>query len=106
MNYILNTKKTIPIILMLIGSVWAYYGIFEVTFWRGNSPGSGFFPSIIGFLLIGLSTLSFKNDFKVKNPDYSFESFYPIIGSIFSLLLSFFLDFLLLYLSLLVVGLF
>lgn len=61
----IKIKLIIPIITAIISIVFMYLGITKYGFWDGaKGPLSGFFPTLVGALLLFMSLLAFSQDIK------------------------------------------
>ncbi|QEN08508.1 tripartite tricarboxylate transporter TctB family protein [Oceanispirochaeta crateris] len=88
-----NTRIIIPSITFFLGLIWVIYGLNNYGWWE-EGPGSGFFPSIIGILLSGISIIAFLEGRKLSPPEYIKASYLPFIAAIatvgFALIIGFF----------------
>jgi hypothetical protein len=76
----LNTKRIIPILTFIFGAVWIFVGLTEYNWMIEGTPGKGFFPSIIGGLMMLVSVILFFQDYHKKKIDYQFKHLFPIIA--------------------------
>ncbi|MCQ1059050.1 tripartite tricarboxylate transporter TctB family protein [Photobacterium sp. ZSDE20] len=93
MKRYLNTKIIIPFITLMLGVIWVYFGITQFGFWKGTSPGSGFFPAIVGVLISLLSISTLYYGFSEKLAEYNKTSFYPVIGMLIAIAFAFMFGF-------------
>lgn len=75
-----NTRVIIPALTFVLGLVWLIYGLTNYGWWD-EGPGSGFFPSIIGILISGVSIIAFLEGRKLEPPEYIKASFLPFIAA-------------------------
>jgi putative tricarboxylic transport membrane protein len=75
-----NTRMIIPAITFILGLVWVIYGLTNYGWWD-EGPGSGFFPSIIGILLSGVSIIAFLEGKKIEPPEYIKASYLPFLSA-------------------------
>lgn len=78
----LTSKMLIPIVTASIAVVFIYLGYFKYGFWhpsKGTLPG--FFPVIVGLLLLLVSVLVFFAALKEEGTRYPVENWYPAIGT-------------------------
>ena len=93
MRRYMNTKILIPFTTLILGATWVYFGINQFGFWEGSSPGSGFFPSIVGMFIFVLSIFALYSGFGEKLPVYNKASFYPVAGVMIAIITAFLFGF-------------
>lgn len=71
--------RYVPIISIIFGIYWLYFGLAEYGFWHGTAPGAGFFPTIVGLMLIGFSVWILKTPVVYKPGALQKRAFYPVI---------------------------
>ncbi len=77
----ITSQMVIPVVTAIIAVLFIYLGITKYGFWHDTrGPLPGFFPTIIGILLLGLSILAFFGSFKAEKTSYPIENWYPAIG--------------------------
>ncbi len=76
----LNTRLIIPVLTFAVGVLWVVYGLKNYGWWD-QGPGSGFFPSIIGIILAGISIIALLEGIKMPAPEYVKASWYPFIAA-------------------------
>lgn len=79
----LTSKMLIPVVTAVISVVFISLGYFAYGFWHptvGTLPG--FFPVVIGLLLLGTSVLVFLGALKEGGTRYPVENWYPAIGTL------------------------
>ncbi len=80
-----SSKMLIPIVTAIIAIVFIYFGITKYGFMHEvRGPLPGFFPTIIGFLLLALSVLAFIGSLKEESPGFPVENWYPALGVVAS----------------------
>lgn len=84
----LNTKVTLPIATLVTGVIWIYLGITKYGFWTNKGPGGGFFPTMVGALLIVVSIIAAAQGLKEKVVKYQITTFLPIIACMGILLMA------------------
>lgn len=78
----INGKKIIPLLLVVLGLLFAYVGIGQLGFWK-DAPGPGFFPSIMGIVLAIIGTMTFIVSIKDKTKaTYHKDEIMVILGGI------------------------
>lgn len=75
-----NTRVIIPAITFVLGIIWVIYGLKNYGWWD-KGPGSGFFPSIIGMLISGISIIALLEGRKMEPPEYIKASYLPFIAA-------------------------
>lgn len=76
-----ETKNLLPIFTFVVGLIFSALGFFKYGFWDRNiGTLPGFFPVIIGVLLIFVSVLSFIQSFEEENNFSNLENWYPVIA--------------------------
>lgn len=79
----ITSKMVIPVVTAIIAIVFIYFGITKYGFMHEvRGPLPGFFPTIIGFLLLGLSILAFIGSLKEEGPGFPIANWYPALGVI------------------------
>ncbi len=76
-----GTKNVLPIVTLVIGLLFSSLGFFKYGFWDksiGTLPG--FFPTIIGILLMAVSVLAFFQSLKEENNYSKLDNWYPVIA--------------------------
>lgn len=81
-NIKINSRAVIPVITFALGVLWFLYGLRFYGWWGDNGPASGFFPSIIGVILAGVSILAFLGARGKESPDYHKASFHPLLAAL------------------------
>jgi uncharacterized ion transporter superfamily protein YfcC len=76
----INTRAVIPGATFFLGLLWVFYGLSNYGWWD-EGPGSGFFPSIIGIMLAGISVIAFLEGVKLEPPEYFKASYYPFAAA-------------------------
>lgn len=77
----ITSQMIIPVVTAVIAVVFIYLGITKYGFMHPmRGPLPGFFPTIIGFALLGVSALAFAGSLKEERVGYSLENFYPALG--------------------------
>lgn len=89
-----NSKSLIALVLMAIAVVWIYLGVTEYGLWDPkNGPMSGFFPTIIGTVLLLASIVYFIRSFSMGPTKYDRSALYLMIAMVaifvFSMLIGF-----------------
>jgi hypothetical protein len=76
-----GTKNILPIVTLIIGLLFSSLGFFKYGFWDKNiGTLPGFFPTIIGILLIAVSALAFFQSLKEENNYSRLENWYPVFA--------------------------
>ncbi|MFV0364750.1 MAG: tripartite tricarboxylate transporter TctB family protein [Suipraeoptans sp.] len=80
----INTKQIVPIMMAIIGVVFAVIGFTQLGFWDANDgPKPGFFPSIMAIVMVLTSVLAFVQSRKEEEkPDYKPTELLVIAGGI------------------------
>ena len=78
----INTRALIPVITFSLGLLWFAYGLTNYGWWGKNGPASGFFPAIIGVLLLGVSIIAFIDGIKNAPPEYLKASYHPLFAAV------------------------
>lgn len=79
----ITSKVLIPVCSALIAVVFITMGYFKYGFWHSaKGPLPGFFPVIIGTILLLVSVLSFISSFKEEGTSYPWENWYPALGAV------------------------
>ncbi len=78
-----GTKTILPMGTALLGFVFFIVGFFKYGFWDENiGTLPGFFPSIIGLLLFGISILAIYQSFNDEKNSSRKENWYPVFAVI------------------------
>ena len=91
-SYRPNTRVIIPAITFFLGLLWLFYGLKNYGWWD-EGPGSGFFPSIIGVLLSGISIIALLEGRKPEPPEYIKASYYPLLAAIATVIIAIIIGF-------------
>ena len=76
-----NSKSLIALIFIIISVVWMYLGITEYGLWDPkNGPMSGFFPTIVGGVLLLSSIVYFIKSFSMAPAKYDRPAIYLMIA--------------------------
>ena len=78
----INSRIIFPSLTLLAGLVWVVMGLTQYGWWTDNKPGSGFFPSIVGIILFGISILAIVNEKKSEQPEYIRGHLYPLLAAV------------------------
>lgn len=63
----MSMRQLLPIIMALLGSIFAIVGFLQLGFWNKiDGPMPGFFPSIMAIVMVGTSILAFFQSLKEK----------------------------------------
>lgn len=84
----LNNRVIIPILTLLIGSLWLTLGISEYGFWTKKGPGAGFFSAMIASVLILISIIAIYQSLKEEKVKYYITSVYPVIATVIIVIFS------------------
>ncbi|MBN2656807.1 MAG: tripartite tricarboxylate transporter TctB family protein [Spirochaetales bacterium] len=82
----INTRAVIPVLTFAVGALWFIYGLKSYGWWGNNGPASGFFPSIVGIILAGISIIAFVDGLKREAPEYFKASYHPLLAAIATVL--------------------
>jgi hypothetical protein len=72
--------RLIPMISLLIGCYWLYASLTQYDFYDRSGPLTGFFPAIVGGLLILVSVLTIFSAPAQDKRDFHFTQFLPVAG--------------------------
>ncbi|MCF7915102.1 MAG: tripartite tricarboxylate transporter TctB family protein [Spirochaetaceae bacterium] len=78
----LKTRTILPALTALIGLVWVIVGLTKYGWWVEGRPQSGFFPAIIGGLLLFVSILAVMSEMKENPPQFLITHLYPILAAV------------------------
>jgi len=67
------------ICFIAFGGIFVWYGITEYKFWLGKGPGSGFFPTVSGLLLIGATLVVLFKKQSGKPLPFDMRSVIPVV---------------------------
>ena len=88
-----NSRMILPLTTSLLGAFWLVFGLLKYGWWGENGPQSGFFPAIIGSILLIVSILSIFISPSSAGPQFNFESFTPILAVIAVVMVAFLIGF-------------
>ncbi len=84
-----GVRNLIPIITLVVGLLFLVLGFGKYGFWdEMKGPLPGFFPSIIGIMLIGMSLLALVQSVKDPSNPIPFRNWLPAIGALGIIVLS------------------
>ena len=89
----INSRIVLPSVTALLGALWLIYGLLKYGWWGDNGPQSGFFPAIVGALLLIVSVLAIIAGLKNEGPTYLAASFHPLFGAVAVVMASFIIGF-------------
>lgn len=76
-----GTKNILPLATLAIGLLFSSLGFFKYGFWDKNiGTLPGFFPTIIGVLLMVVSILAFSQSFGEENSYSKRDNWYPVLA--------------------------
>ncbi len=77
----------IPVFTALVAVLFASFGYVKYGFWHSTrGPLPGFFPVIIGLVLLVMSVLAFITSLQEEGTDYPLENWYPAFGTVLVML--------------------
>jgi len=83
----ITSKMLIPAFTALVAVVFISSGYAKYGFWHPTrGPLPGFFPVIIGSLLLVMSVLGFISSLKEEGTEYPLENWYPAFGTVLVML--------------------
>ena len=74
----LNSRVFLPAVTACIGLVWVVVGIVFHGWWIDGRPGSGFFPSLVGGVLVLVSVITVWEELKGAPPTFNVSHLFPI----------------------------
>ncbi len=77
-----NSSMALPAVTFFLGIVWVVLGLTKYGWWADNKPASGFFPTLIGVILTGISVLAILQDKGKEKPAYSRMHLYPLLAAV------------------------
>lgn len=78
-----NSKSLIALVLIVIAVVWMYLGVTEYGLWDSkNGPMSGFFPTIVGGVLLLASIVYLIKSFSLGPTKYDRSALYLMIAMV------------------------
>ncbi|MCF7946046.1 MAG: tripartite tricarboxylate transporter TctB family protein [Spirochaetia bacterium] len=78
----LNSRVIFPIITGIVGVLWIIIGLTNHDWWVEGRPQSGFFPSIVGGLLLFISFLAVINELKEEKTVFLLSHIYPVLAAV------------------------
>ena len=86
----ITSKMVIPIVTALIALTFIILGVTQYGFWHElRGPLPGFFPTIIGSVLLVISLIAFLGGRKESETSYPIENWYPALGVVAIMLATF-----------------
>ncbi|MPN09199.1 hypothetical protein SDC9_156488 [bioreactor metagenome] len=77
----ITTKQILPLVTMAFATLFMTIGFTKLGFWDNvNGPESGFFPCIVGIVMILTSIIAFVQSFREGAPNYQFQDYWPLLG--------------------------
>jgi len=89
----INNRVILPFITAFLGGVWVFIGLSQYGWYTDGKPGSGFFPTITGALLLLMSILAVISESKLETPKFWIFHFHPIIMAVGVVLLAMLIGF-------------
>ncbi len=78
----INTRIFLPGLSALVGALWIFVGLTEYGWWANGRATSGFFPTLVGALLIIVSVLAITSEVKEKAPVFMTAHIYPLLAAV------------------------
>jgi hypothetical protein len=86
----LSSKQIIPVVFILVASLFVFIGITQLGFWSDiNGPMPGFFPTVMGCIMILASAISLIQSKNEKKAQYFKDDFLVPLGAVAVILASF-----------------
>ena len=89
-----HSRVVFPVLTGLLGALWIFIGLTYHGWWTEGRPQSGFFPALIGAILLLVSVLAVINELQEEKPTFLFSHIYPVAAAlgmvVFAQLLGFF----------------
>ncbi|NBK24927.1 MAG: tripartite tricarboxylate transporter TctB family protein [Spirochaetia bacterium] len=83
----ITSKMLIPVFTALAAVLFISFGYVKYGFWHhARGPQPGFFPVIIGSVLLVMSVLAFVTSLKEEGTGYPLENWYPAFGTVLVML--------------------
>ena len=89
----LNTRVVLPALTGVIGILWIYVGLVHHGWWVEGRPGSGFFPSLAGGILLFVSILAVLSERREEPPMFMVSHVYPVAAAVAVVLLALLIGF-------------
>ncbi|MFZ7101799.1 MAG: tripartite tricarboxylate transporter TctB family protein [Peptococcaceae bacterium] len=90
----LKNIRYVPVISILFGIYWLAMGVVKYGFWTGTAPGAGFFPAVVGAMLIGFSLWILTTPVVLNKGSLHIRAFYPVFIAVAGLLAVYLVGFL------------
>lgn len=89
----MNSRLVLPAVTTSVGGMWVIIGLTKYEWYMDGNPGSGFFPTIAGALLVLMSIIAMLGERKEKPPAYHLYFAYPVIAAVGVVLLAMLIGF-------------
>jgi hypothetical protein len=87
------SRVVLPFATGVIAIVWIVAGVVRYGWWLDGRPQSGFFPIIVGALMLLVSVLAVVNETKVSQPVFLRTHVLPVMAAIGMVLLALLIGF-------------
>lgn len=77
-----SSRVILPAITATLGVLWVVVGLFVYGWWIDGRPASGFFPTVVGFLLAVVSGMAIAGEFRSAPPGFFLYHAYPTLAAV------------------------
>ncbi len=85
-----HLPQIIPICTSILAIIWIVLGLSKYGFWdEYKGPKTGFFPTIIAFVMLGISIFALITSGKAKKPEFERENWMAAVGMLAMVLMSY-----------------
>lgn len=78
----MNSRMILPSVTAVLGAVWVYTGLTFHGWWVDGRAQGGFFPSIVGGVLVFVSILAIINERRADPPEFWVSHVHPLLATI------------------------
>lgn len=78
----MNSRIVLPAITSVLGAVWVYTGLMFHGWWVEGRAQGGFFPSIVGGLLVLVSVLAIISERRADPPEFWVSHVHPLLATV------------------------
>lgn len=89
----INSRVILPSMTTAVGVLWIFVGLTYHGWYVNDKPGSGFFPTIVGVLLVVMSIMAIVSESKEEPPEFLKSHLHPLLAAVAVVLLALLIGF-------------
>lgn len=89
----INSRVILPAVTGAVGALWVIAGLVNYGWWTDGRPTSGFFPVLVGGVLLLVSVFAVIREVRLTPPSYNLYDLYPLLAAVAVVLLALLIGF-------------